>query len=481
MKINHEEYDVIIVGAGPAGLFFAREISLKAKATVKALLIDKGSSISNRYCNYISNDSCSKCAICQNVHGVGGAGMYSDGKLSSYPAGSMMKKFLAVDAELINVVEYVINIIKKGSNFHGSYATYANNVEPRLHDRLVSAGLSMKDYDVKHLGTRGVRNSVVFLENFLKEAGVNFLLDNEVYDVVAKKNSFIVKTENCNTNEKNVYTAKNVVIATGKSSALAMRKIYNNIGVRYDFNAVELGVRVETSRAALMYLAQQHLDAKIKCKLEDDIEVRTFCLCDGGRVIGCHYDSFIDNEKICILSGFSDFESKTSNSNFGLLVRRTFPKSIDTLSLHLNVIRKLKKFSPCSGVLIQRYEDFLLSRETLLEKLNQNTVVPTYKHILPTNLWQILPHYVCSSIANFLEKFRTIFPAAICDDALLYAPVLELCPDMVCCNSFFCTNVDGFYVIGDANGWMRGIVQSAVSGVVSAKSFVEARISNREF
>lgn len=470
--MNSNHFDVTIVGAGPAGLFLAREILLNSP-NKKVALIDSGRSIVKRHCPLVEKGNCTQCNTCHAVQGVGGAGMFSDGKLSLFPAGSGLVKIMGSEYTVKSINEYVINAFLEGVYQHNATSSKASDSKTSCIAQLANDNqMNFKCYDVYHVGTEGIQEYCVKLEEQLIGLGVTLMTQTNFLDIEKFENIFVSALKDIRGQTLRI-SSNYVVMATGKSSGLLLRNIFQKLNVGFDFNAIELGVRVETSRSAIKKLSGSHLDAKLKIETLDDVEVRTFCLCDGGYLVSCFYDAYLENnKKICTISGYSFNEKKSDNSNFSILVRKKFPPNIDPISMQLGIIQTVNKASGYGGTVVQRYGDFISKRSTSLEALRANSIQSTLPDGTPTNLRWLLPEYVCSAAEEFLEKLSCICPEIVSDDTLLHAPVWELSWDRITVGPNLTTTVPGFYVVGDAIGWARGIVQGATTGVIVARDIL---------
>jgi len=464
-------YDVAIIGAGPAGLFTAREIARNLSST-KIILIDKGRKSAQRECPLIKVGKCIRCNLCNAVFGIGGAGLYSDGKLSIYPAGSGLKYFFRNESEIKEINEYILSIFLDKLPI-GSYkytkpgpADFKDIAKFNADESIYS-----KSYDVYHLGTERIQQFLSELENELLKFGINILDQTVIFDIEVFGDIFVLSAKDVRGKTTKIYCDK-LIIATGKGSAFFLRNIMNSLGVIYEFNHIDLGIRIETDRDVIRKLNDFHLDAKLKILLAgSDVEVRTFCLCDGGYLLSCFYD-FDHYDRVCLISGLSFDSKKTNNSNFGVLVRKKFPENVDPIKTQINIIREINEASGTGTTLVQRYKEFMSDRATTNEAYNRNRIQSTLPEITPTNLRWFLPHYAIVSIEIFINKLNLSFPECINENTLLHAPVWENCFDRIKLNQDMSTSIPGLYIIGDASGFARGIVQAASMGVYIARKII---------
>lgn len=469
----NEHFDVAIIGAGPAGLFLAKEIL--ENSNQKVVLIDSGPSIKKRHCPLIQKGNCTKCPTCHVVEGVGGAGMYSDGKLSSYPAGSGLVELLGSEEKVIEINNYVLESFLSGMSAQNIKETKADKIQSSgMQKNAATQNLNWKGYDVYHIGTEGIIEYCIQLEEQLLTMGLHLLTNHKMVDIEKFHNIFTLSLENKRKGTFHISSDK-VIMATGKDSGTFLRNVMNKLGVNYGFNEIELGIRVETKREGIIALSETHLDAKIKQKISEDVEARTFCMCNGGYLVNCYYDTYLPNEKIATISGFSYRDKKSPNANFGVLIRRKFPDHIDPIAMQLGIIQAVNQASGHGGTIVQRYEDFVARMPTIEEKLKQNSIKSTLPDAAPTNLHWVLPQYVTEAVEEFLNHLSLLSEDLINGDTLLHAPVWELCWDRVQAEEGLRTNVPGFYVAGDAIGWARGIIQAATTGIVIARDILNGK------
>ncbi|MFV0643301.1 MAG: NAD(P)/FAD-dependent oxidoreductase [Sphingomonadaceae bacterium] len=457
-------YDCIVVGAGPAGLFYADEYLRGAVGNTIGVL-DAGTSLTKRACPLVDHGSCSQCKVCLAVYGSGGAGMYSDGKLSSFPAGSGLERHFGAADTVVGLNNHVLRTIERRVGDFGrkrSYGAQANTSE--LAEKTKEIGSNLKGYDVVHLGTEGIQEFCATFETELESRGVEFLWRTRLEAISRTACGYELFCTHPRSGALTIQ-ARTVVLATGKASGTSIRKHFAAAGVVYLDNNIEMGVRVEVARAAIDPISSCHLDAKLKFMGSNNSEIRTFCVCNGGYLVSCYYDDFNLNDRICTISGFSFRDRQSDNSNFGLLVRKKFPSSVDAINLQLNFINNINRVSGHGGTVVQRYGDFLKGIATTQQALDSNGLRSTLSSSTPVDLGWLLPGFVMESIRTGMEKLGQISPAITSEDTLLHAPVWELVHDRPVINRDFESTAPGLFIIGDATGIARGIVQAASSGV----------------
>ncbi|MBU0505661.1 MAG: FAD-dependent protein [bacterium] len=468
-----EYLNVAIMGAGPAGLFLAQEI-IRNQPQAKIAIIDMGKSLKDRKCPLLVKGICAQCRVCHAVHGVGGAGMYSDGKLSLYPAGTGLKDLIGEKEarKLCNDVYW--RLIEELQGWPMKITAPDSEKKKQDLSNLKESALDLKTYNVAHVGSEGIQKICRGIEANLRKQGVQFCLGTRVSNVISNENGFEIFTQGVGGDQK--FYADNFVSAAGKSSGSVLRRILMSVGLPIKYNHIELGVRVETFQDAIEILTDIHLDAKVKMK-HDDAEIRTFCMCRGGYLARCGYDTFDSNKRIFTISGFSLTQSKSQNSNFGILVRRRFPSYVDPIAMQLPIISKINKVA--KGTVVQRYEDFLKNKKTSLKRLIENGVSTTLPESAPANLHELMPNNILEPVRVFMENLSKVMPKLGHGDTLLHAPVWEMCWDRIPTNDKLETDIPGFYVAGDAIGIARGIVQAAASGIIVARSILSRMLTHK--
>lgn len=465
-------YDCLVVGAGPAGLFFADEY-LKGDNDKSIGVIDAGVSLRKRACPLVDHGDCSQCKVCLAVYGSGGAGMYSDGKLSSFPAGSGLETHFGNAQTVIELNNHVLDAVESRVGDFGTKRSRGEHSNAsQLADKTKALGSELKGYDVVHLGTEGIQEFCAVFEGELETRGVEFLWRTRLEAIMRTADGYELHCSHPKLGIL-VYRARIVIMATGKASGTKIRKHFSNAGVAYFENKIEMGVRVEVERSAIDPLSSCHLDAKLKFKGSHDAEIRTFCVCNGGYLVSCYYDDFLPNDRICTISGFSFRNRSSNNSNFGLLVRKKFPSGVDAMNLQLNFIENINRVSGHGGTVVQRYADFVQGVATQPEALANNSIVSTLPSSIPVDLGWLLPGYVVANVKKGMEQLGQISPAVTADDTLLHAPVWELVHDRPVINRNFESTAPGLFILGDATGIARGIVQAASTGVWAGRMAAE--------
>lgn len=451
-------YDVICVGGGPANLALAEDLTTRGKgATV--LLLDLGRTVDSRRCPLASHAVCPPCKLCHAVHGVAGAGAYSDGKVSFWPAGSGllplagdMSTMLALDDQL----RRYYNALRRS----GSTATTCADSQ-RLGMAFRTQRLELKSYDVIHAGSEAIQDFYDEKQRLLRTCGVSIQPRCRVTDVAPlEAGGYLVSWERSGVREAAV--APILSLGTGKASGRWLRGVLDRLGVDREHAEIEHGIRMEMPHDVTQQLAVCHRDAKLKIAAEDGSQVRTFCLCQRGFVLAAYYDD------MTTVSGYSLRDRHSENTNLALLNRISLPSGVDPYLDFLPSIQAQNRRAH-GGATVQRLCDFISDVETTGEDLRRNPVRPTLQSALPGRLALHLDRRIRPNLIRAIQKLDQVCPGFASPSNLVYGPVLEKCWDKVKLTSMQ-TTAPGVYVVGDAAGHARGLVQAAATGLLAARS-----------
>lgn len=454
-------YDLICVGGGPGNLALVEELKLfRGQASV--LILELGRRVDARRCPLATRGVCPPCKLCHAVHGVAGAGAYSDGKVSFWPAGTGLLHLAGslaavhdLDARLRHYYEPLRRI--------GSTATScAEAVE--LARTLGVTDLELKGYDVIHAGSEAIQEFYQEKQRSLQESGVTIHAQSRVTDVSASEGGgYRISWER--RGEALVAFAPVLSLGTGKASGRWLRQILDCLGVERQLTEIEHGIRLEMPHTVTARLAACHRDAKIKIAVEDGSEVRTFCLCQRGFVLGAYYDD------MTTVSGYSLRDRRSENTNLALLNRIALPPGVDPYLDFLPSIQVQNRRAQ-GGVMVQRLGDFVASVETTAEDLGKNPVRPTLPSAISGRVELHLDARIRPNLVNAIWRIDQVCPGFASPHNLVYGPVLEKCWDKVTLTSMR-TTAPGLYVVGDAAGHARGLVQAAATGLLAARSIAE--------
>jgi uncharacterized FAD-dependent dehydrogenase len=465
-------YDVVIVGAGPAGIFTALEIANK-KPELSVLIVDKGRSIEKRKCPARDNGKCVKCNPCGITFGWSGAGAFSDGKLSLSPeVGGRLLEYFSED-ESKKLIKYCDDIYMKFGANDKVFGLNSDKVDEIKYEAS-KHNINLVECPVRHLGTELAYEVLkAMYHHLMNNTNTEFMELSEVEEVLVEDNKatgVLLK----NKEGKFKIDAKYVVVAPGRGGAEWAANEAKKHNVKVTNNAVDIGVRVEVPNSVMDHLTKDLYEAKLVYYSDTfDNKVRTFCMNPGGVVSAEHYD---DNE-IAVVNGhsYSDQGLRTTNTNFAMLVSTTFTEPFNQPIKYGKYIAQLGNMLTGGGIMVQRLGDLLKGRRTDYDRLSKSTTVPTLKSAVPGDLSFVLPQRHLTSIVEALKAFDKIAPGLYSKNTLLYGVEVKFYSSKFSTNDKFETSISNLYTIGDGAGITRGLMQASTTGVVVARD-----IANKE-
>ena len=436
-------YDVIIIGAGPAGLFAAYELS--KNKNLKILVIEKGKKINKRKKDLLS--------------GVGGAGLFSDGKLNLSPRHGKTNLFeFLTKNQAYGLINYINNIL---INFGAPKEYYTKNISQavKIRKKAKKHRIDLLLIKQKHLGSDKLPSLIKKFVNDLKRNNVKFLLNNAVSEFLVKKNKIMgVKLKN---NKK--IKSKYVIACPGRIGSEWIVNQAKKLGIPVKHRGIEVGVRVETLAKTTKHITDYIWDPVffIKTKRFNDT-VRTFCTCPNGFVAKETYRDFIG------VNGYCRMDKKTKNTNFALLsdIKLTHPVE-DTIA-YGESIGKLATTIAGGKPFIQSLDDLKKHRRSYWDRINKSKVKPTLKDVTPGDLSMAIPYRVVNNILDALEQLDKIIPS-VNKDVLLYGPELKFFSVRISTNKNLETKIKNLFVAGDGVGVCGNIVGAAATGVIAAR------------
>lgn len=453
------KYDVIIVGAGPAGIFSALELTEKNHLSV--LLLDRGLDIDQRKCPSSRGFDCQHCEPCSVLSGWGGAGAYSDGKLTlSTEVGGWLNRYVS-PKELEALIKYVDSVYLK---FGADQQVYGGDTEKvdEIDRKASLAGLKLIRQRIRHMGTE---KCVETLRRMRRELNgkITFHPKTDVKSLITDNNTVRgVETAN---GEK--FTGKYVIIAPGRSGAEWLQTEAQMRGLRTVNNPVDVGVRVEVLASVMEKLTKALYEPKLVyySRAFDD-HVRTFCVSPYGEVTTESYDG------VLTVNGQSYAERKTKNTNFAILVSTSFTEPFREPIAYGKYVARLSNLLS-GGVMVQRLGDLSLGRRSTPERIARSVVTPTLKNATPGDLSFVLPYRYLADIREMLQALDVIAPGVHSRDTLLYGIEVKFYSSHLELNSTLETRIQNVFTIGDGAGVTRGLIQSSASGVVVAREIVK--------
>ncbi|UCH31882.1 MAG: NAD(P)/FAD-dependent oxidoreductase [Candidatus Bathyarchaeota archaeon] len=453
------KYDVIVVGAGPAGIFSALE--LVENTSLNILILDKGTDLDKRKCPASRGFGCLNCDPCNVLHGWGGAGAFSDGKLTlSTEVGGWLGKFVS-EKNLQGLIGYVDKVYTRFGAPNNVYGGEVDQVE-EIERQASLVGLKLVHQKVRHMGTEKCTETLRKMRDFLN-GKVEVRTRSEVKGLLIG-NGCVKGVETIN-GEK--LLAKYVVVAPGRSGAEWLKVEAQALGLKTLNNPVDVGVRVEVQASILEKLTRILYEPKLVyySRFFDDI-VRTFCVAPYGEVITESYDG------VLTVNGQSYAERKTGNTNFAILVSTSFTEPFREPIAYGKYIARLTNLLS-GGIIVQRLGDLDAGRRSTDERVSRSTVVPTLKSATPGDLSFVLPYRYLADIREMLRVLDKIAPGVAASDTLLYGVEVKFYSSRLALNECLETPIKNLFTIGDGAGLTRGLIQASVSGVIAAKQIAK--------
>ena len=460
-------YDVVIVGAGPAGLFAAYELIVK-KPDLKILLLDQGKFAKNRMCPMNKKGiACINCNPCNIMSGYGGAGTFSDGKLNFVPKLGKSDLFKYMNEEeaysLIDDTEEIFNKFGMDSEVYPSNMDEAKEIRKKV--ALTGARLML--IKQKHLGSDKLPTYIENFTEFLKESGVEVLENAEVIDIKSKeKDNHDIKCNILGKNKK--FNSKTVIVAPGRTGAKWVQELADKYKIEYTSQSIEIGVRVEVRKEILEDITNVIYDPTIFIKTDTyGDEIRTFCTNPGGYVAKENYYGFI-----CV-NGHSLKEKKSNNSNFAFISKVTLTQPVTNTRLYGESIARIANVLGDGKPIIQTLKDLKNGRRSEWHRIDKGFITPTLPDCVAGDLALVLPHRIIENILEGLEKLDKIIPGVNNDETLLYGPEIKFFSNEITTNNKFKLENYDIYFIGDGSGKAGNIVTAAATGLVAARDILK--------
>jgi uncharacterized protein len=454
--------DVLIIGAGPAGLFAANELAGKLNIVV----VDKGRELNERKCVALLNGSCKRCLPCNITGGLGGAGGLSDGKLNLRPdIGGNLEEFVS-NEEAWSIINEIDQVFLKHGASEELYAPDEEKISPLLREAAAS-GIKFIPIVQRHMGSDKTPPIINSIKNELEDKGVLFMLETEVLDIIVDDKVKGAKVKNIK--EGNfIINCDYLLAAPGRIGAKWLSDQTDKLKIPVKHNPVDVGVRVELPQIIMDEVTKINWDPKFRIitKTYDDF-VRTFCVCNKGFVVEEVYDEFMG------VNGHSMRDKISENTNFAFLVRVELTEPIENTSDYAFSIATIANTLGGGKPLLQRLGDLRKGRRSTWRRLERSNVVPTFDCVTPGDIAMALPHRVVVDIIEGLEALDKVLPGVASDSTLLYAPEIKLYAMRLEMNKNMKTRIAGLYAAGDGAGVSRGIVGAAATGIIAARDIMK--------
>lgn len=455
-----KKYHVIIVGAGPAGIFTALELVSKAPQ-LSILIVEKGKDIESRQCpSKERNIPCLRCNPCSIVNGWGGAGAFSDGKLTlTTEFGGWLDEYISRQQvmELIDYVDSVYLSYGAPEEIHGVDEKRIRE----LQQKAATADLKLIPAKLKHLGTDKCWNILKQMRDYI-DSKVEIKTSTEVKHLLVENG----QVKGIQTTAGEDFFGDFIVVVPGREGAQWFAREAVRLKLDMTINPVDIGVRVEVPAVVMEHLTDVVYESKLiyYSKSFDD-KVRTFCMSPYGEVV------MENNSGLITVNGHSYADRKTANTNFALLVSKTFTEPFkEPISYGRNIATLANMLG--DGVLVQRLGDLLSGRRSTPERIRRGLVEPTLKEATPGDLSLVFPYRHMVSLLEMLEAMDKIAPGVYSRHTLLYGVEVKFYSSRPALTSNLETQIRNLFAAGDGAGVTRGLAQASASGVVVAREIL---------
>jgi hypothetical protein len=441
-------YDVGIIGAGPAGLFAAYELM---DSPLRILVIDRGK-------EPLKRDS--------KVFGVGGAGAFSDGKLNlTHKIGGTPSSLHRTNKDIqkrIDTIDRIFTELGVKEEYSGKDSAGLLS----LRKKATENGLEFVTGRQRHIGTDTLPRILDHLYILLQKGNIHFQLNTEIKTIQKKDDMYVLK------HSQDKIVVKHLILAPGRAGAYWLRKEARKLGIKFAYGPIDVGLRLEFPSEIYEAIKNIMYDAKFRLYTPtyDDL-VRTFCVNPNGFVTVEKYDDLI------LVNGHAAKKSKSNNTNLALLSRIELTDPVEDTTTYGRAIVKLANTIGGGKPLLQRLKDFKEGRRSTWERISHSSISPTVTWVTPGDISMALPRRIVTNLLEGIERINFLIPGIDSGDTFIYAPEVKFYDTHYAVSKTMETNLANCYVAGDASGHARGIVYSAVTGMVAAEGIKKENLS----
>ena len=460
--------DVLIIGAGPAGIFTAMEL-LRKGSKGKILLVEKGKAIEERRCPKATTGRCMSCKpYCHITTGFSGAGAFSDGKLSlSTEVGGDLPQLIG-EEQAESLIQYADSIyLEFGADAHVEGVGEKEAIK-EIRKRAIQTGLKLVDCPIRHLGTEKAQEIYGAIEGYLLEHGVEIRFGCACNDLLLKDGVCLGARLTQGETEFEVY-AKETVVAAGRRGADWFDKLCARHGIAHAPGPVDIGVRVEVRSEVMETVNNVLYESKlIGYPKPFKNKVRTFCQNPGGFVSQENYDN-----DLAVVNGHSYKDLKSQNTNLAILCSHHFTEPFDQPIEYAQKVGELTNMLGAGHILVQRYGDILDGKRTWQEELSRSNLRPTLPDAVAGDITSAMPYRAMVNILNFMQAVDHVVPGFAAVETLLYSPELKFYSNRVKMDKELNTSVKHLHCLGDSSGWTRGLMMASAMGVLMGRLLAE--------
>ena len=457
--------DVVIIGAGPAGIFTALEM-VKHDTKKSILLVEKGQPVEKRRCPKAQTKQCVNCKpYCHITTGFSGAGAFSDGKLSlCYEVGGDLPSLIGeqLAQETIDYTDQIY--LEFGADAHVEGLGNSEEVK-KIRMRAIQAGLKLVDCPIRHMGTEKAQQIYYDIEQYLLAHGVEMLFGYECRDIILQNGICKGVTIHDTHGNSLQVEAEHTVVATGRRGAEWLEKICAEYDIAHQPGTVDIGVRVEVRNEIMETVNKVLYESKlIGYPKPFKNKVRTFCQNPGGFVSQENYDN-----NLAVVNGHSYKELKSNNTNLAILCSHNFSYPFNQPIAYAQKVGELTNMLGAGHILVQRFGDILDGKRTWEKELMQSNVRPTLPDAVAGDITAAMPYRAMINIIEFIKSMDHVVEGFASNETLLYSPELKFYSNRVKMDRDFNTSVQGLHCLGDSSGWTRGLMMASVMGVLMGR------------